>query len=92
MKLKNQCLREFIAETFGTFILVIFVCGACAQNTFLSTEDKQFNSNLSVHLACGFAVTIAGKNSYNLKRYFKSSQFILIKCSNYCWQSVRSSY
>ena len=55
LQIKNQLFREFLAETFGIFILIVFTLGAIAQNTF-ETEK----SVLSVEIASGLAVTIAG--------------------------------
>ena len=57
-KVKNQLAKEFLAETLGIFILIVFGCGSVAQLTFTRVEDKNF---LSVNLAFGFGATLAGK-------------------------------
>ncbi len=55
--IKNQLVREFLAELFGTWILVFFINGCVAQNTFSKRDG--YESLLSVNLTCGFAVTLA---------------------------------
>jgi len=55
LKVKNQLTREFLAETFGIFIMIVFGCGAEAQNVF-----SESNNILSADLAFGFGAIIAG--------------------------------
>lgn len=59
IKIKNHTVREFIAELFGTFLLVVFINGCIAQNVFYAKDDENMNSLLSVNITCGFGVTIA---------------------------------
>lgn len=64
MKLKNEHLRVFIAEMFGTWLLLAFGLGSVAQLTFIGSTNP-----ISVHLAFGIAVIVAiivtGKASGN---------------------------
>jgi aquaporin-9 len=57
-KVKNTLAREFLAETFGIFILIVFGCGSVAQHVFTPREDRNV---LSINLAFGFGATLAGK-------------------------------
>ena len=70
LKINNQYLKEFIAEVFGTFLLVVFINGAVVQNFFYTKDNPQLNSNLTIFIVCGFAVCMAiltiGKISGNL--------------------------
>ncbi len=70
MKIQNQYLREFLAEIFGTFLLLIFINGSVAQNLFFSLDNVVFNSNLTINICIGFAVSMAvltvGKVSGNI--------------------------
>ncbi len=54
---KNQMIREFLAELFGTWILVVFIAGSSAQNVFFKRDG--YESLLSVNLTVGFGVTLA---------------------------------
>lgn len=57
--IKSQLLREFLAEFFGTFLLMVFINGACAQNTLFTRDDPRTNNHLAIDVTCGFGVTIA---------------------------------
>ena len=58
LRIRSKILREFLAEIFGTCLLLLFGLGACAQYTF-SKEDnpKDSTSVLSINLAFGLGVT-----------------------------------
>lgn len=66
----SSYVREFLAETLGTFILVVFGCGSLAQFTL---NPNPAANTTSVDLTWGFAVTlgiiVSGKISGNLKIY-----------------------
>lgn len=59
MRIQNQNFREFLAEIFGTFLLLIFINGSVAQNLFLSLDNVVFNSNLTINICIGFGVSMA---------------------------------
>jgi glycerol uptake facilitator-like aquaporin len=65
---ENQLIREFLAEFFGTWVLVVFINGSVAQNVFFKRDG--YESLLSVNLTVGFALTLAvlavGKVSGNI--------------------------
>jgi len=67
---KSQLGREFLAELLGTFILVLFINGAVAQNVFNTKDDKLLGNSLAINITCGIAVTISilvvGKVSGNI--------------------------
>lgn len=57
--LTSQLAREFLAEMFGTFLLVIFINGSVAQNTFNNRDDPRLNNPFGINITCGLAVTMA---------------------------------
>jgi len=59
MRIQNQYLREFIAEVFGTFLLLIFINGSVAQNLFFTLDNVAFSSNLTINICIGFGVSMA---------------------------------
>lgn len=59
-RLRNDLLRELIAEYFGTFILCFFGISSVAQYVFLNRAgDKTAASFLSINLGFGIGVTAA---------------------------------
>lgn len=59
MKIENRYLREFIAESFGTFLLIAFINGSVVQNFFYTQDNQEQNSNLTIFFVCGFSVSMA---------------------------------
>lgn len=57
-RIKNQVVREFLAELFGTWLLVLFINGCIAQDLF-NKRDNNPSSLISINFTCGFAVTFA---------------------------------
>jgi len=57
LKVKNQLVREMLAETFGTLILCVFGLASIAQYKFFDEKKTPF---LSVNIAFGLGATIAG--------------------------------
>nr|AWF71602.1 aquaporin 3 [Clarias batrachus] len=55
LQIRNKLVRQGLAECLGTLILVMFGCGAVAQNTL---SDGAYGRFLSVNLAFGFAATL----------------------------------
>jgi len=62
----------------GTFILVLFINGAVAQNVFNTRDDTELGNTLAINITCGIAVTMAilvvGKVSGSL--FFQINFFI----------------
>lgn len=56
VKFRSPYLREFLAETLGTFLLVLIGCSSVAQFKFNGAQAGTF---LSVNLGFGLAVTVA---------------------------------
>jgi len=57
-------VREFLAETLGTFILVVFGCGALAQFVLNASSAQTTTSvNLAWGLALTMGIVVAGKIS-----------------------------
>lgn len=67
MKIKPQVGKEFIAEAFGTFILVFIGCSGVAQFKFSSIDNPYSTNFFSVNVAFGvgaiIAILICGKVS-----------------------------
>lgn len=59
VKISNQLAKEFLAEMFGTFMLVSFVLATVAQYKFTSTDDPSTTSPFSLHFGCGLGVGLA---------------------------------
>jgi hypothetical protein len=58
-RIKNQYIKEFIAELFGTLIMLLFGLGSVAQLKFLMIENPFTTSLISVNLSFGFGVVAA---------------------------------
>lgn len=62
--------REFLAETLGTFILVVFGCGALAQFVLNANASATTTSvNLAWGLALTMGIVVAGKISGKISIY-----------------------
>jgi len=60
----SSYMREFLAETIGTFILVVFGCGALAQFTLnVNSAATTTSVNLAWSFAVTLGITISGKIS-----------------------------
>ena len=58
LRIRNQSLREFLAELFGTCLFLLFGLGACAQYKFSKTDNASDSTSvLSINLAFGLGVT-----------------------------------
>jgi hypothetical protein len=56
---KNQNIKEFLGEIFGTFLLVCFGCASVAQFKFSNQTDNVERSLLPVNLGFGFGAVVA---------------------------------
>lgn len=69
MKIKSPRAKEFIAEVFGTFILLLIGLSSVAQYKFASQDNPNSQGVLSVNLGFGFgavvAIILVGKVSGN---------------------------
>jgi len=68
IRIKNQKIREFLAEILGSFIFISFGLASIAQFKFFKRDDSSYQSTfLSVNLAFGFgimaAILVVGKVS-----------------------------
>lgn len=57
--INHQPTREFLAEMFGTTLLVIFGCASIAEYKLLKVKDNENPILLTVNLSFGFALTLA---------------------------------
>lgn len=57
-KIRNELLREFLAELFGTFLLMVFINGSVAQNVFQKSVDPNMVDVFGINLTIGFAITL----------------------------------
>lgn len=56
--IRYSLLREFLAEEFSTYILLVFGLSSVAQYVFMKENNPHDASFLSVNLSFGFAVTL----------------------------------
>jgi len=84
-RVKNQLIRESLAECFGTFILVTFINACIAQNVFYAKDSPYKFSLISVNFACGFGVTagvlVAGNVSAHINPAVSLAMLLIGKIS-----------
>ena len=58
LRIKNQSVKAFMAEIFGTCLFLLFGLGACAQYKFSKADNTNDSTSvLSINLAFGLGVT-----------------------------------
>ena len=57
--INHQSIREFLAEMFGTTLLVLFGCASVAQYQLRKNREDDNPILLTINLAFGFALAIA---------------------------------
>ena len=58
VNIKSKTGREFIAEVFGTCVLVLFACGSGFELKFMKTYSPGDNNVVSANLAGGLSLTL----------------------------------
>ena len=57
--INNTYVREFLAEMFGTTLLVLFGCASVAQYKLRKADPTNNPIFLTINLTFGFGITIA---------------------------------
>ena len=64
LQIRNQLVRVFLAEFFGTFIFISFALGSVAQYVFAG-ETRFLSVNISFGFGLMVGIIVAGKVSGN---------------------------
>jgi hypothetical protein len=63
LRIRKDWLREFIAETFGTFIFLSFSLASVAQHKFSDEQNIILNQNVSFGFGLTLSICVVGKVS-----------------------------